>query len=96
MLNPFNAQGRWCIETNKFDCIASQTAAEREGGRCVVFFSRGLVSSASGLAGAGLAWLLRLEAIHPFTDFTAYLRCITVGAGLREKIKASGMRIIAC
>lgn len=61
----------------------------REGGRCVVFFSHGLVSSASGPAGAGLVLLLILEAIHPFTDFTAYFCCITVCADLREKIKAS-------
>lgn len=58
-----------------------------------MFFSCGLESSASGSAGAGLVLLLILEAIHPFTDFTAYLCCITVGAGLREKIKASSLRI---
>lgn len=43
MLNPFNAQGRRCIETNKFDCIARWTDREleegREGGRCVVLCS---------------------------------------------------------
>ena len=70
---------------------------EREEGRggreIVVFFSHTLVSSASGPAGASVVLLLILEAIHPFTDFTACLCCITMAAGLTEKVKASSLTI---